>query len=1031
MNTQILSRITLFYVLVFFLGSISSLKAQSLSGYYTIGASPSNYSTIGAATSDLKSKGVSGPTVFMIKAGSYSELLQVDSISGTSKTNTITFTTDTAATTKAQITRNGLVCFLSHTNHLRITNLIFRTTASTNVMQITGMTKDLKVIGNEFYGYTGLGNNRRRATIYETGDSYSDGQDLWFENNIIRYGDFGFYADGWAFIPRQKNLTLLNNKIDSFSHRGVDIQHWDSVRISGNEIRNSNWYNTVAMNLYFISNFEVDRNIIESVDSTIGRGIYFDWCNTRPNMKGIVHNNCIDVDGPQSNGVYVDLCDSIEFSYNTIRSEGKDTIRCSVFRSYNSEGISLYNNNLTALGGGYCLITNKASSPYASNHNNWYTTSGSFANTNRGKFTTFSAWKNAWGTDSLSINENPQFLVTNRKLPTNAALSDTAVVLQGINHDLNGTPRGLRPDIGCIEFVTSKNNGAVVNTNSIYCNGRDTLKIEVVNTGGNDITMLSLNWSIFNKVTNVLVSQGISKFTGLISAGDSTRISLSSFLLKSNDTLNALIILDSVNHKLDEEPFNDTLRIAEIYSQSTKVSLTPLNLICSNTPNVLLSNGVPSGGNYFGNAIDSVFIIVDSTNVGANSLFYTYTDHNNCVDTASLSYIVNAAPLLQKVGTNEYCLNDQADTLKNILPVGGTYSGLGIQNNVFTPSIQTKGKHTHKYTYADSNGCLDSISDYTIVNANPALTIGSTPRFCADGQLKILNSVYPLGGTYSGLQVVSDSLFSTVGIRSGVFSISYNYTDTNNCNSDTVIQVTIDSLTELSVLPNLSFCKEKSDTTLSFGQPHGGKYIGTFITQDSIFMLSTSIPNTYNVLYAFENKLGCVSIIDTQITVLKLPEFSLGKDTTLCSNKKLTLNPGITLSTYEWSNGNKTKDLIVSQLGNYWLFGEDNNGCGFSDTIKVNFELCNTSINQVNDKPIAVKVYPNPAVNKFTIQLGAGYSNSIIKVSIYTIAGALVQESQIQKEVNQVDVSSLESGQYIFQLTTGSSIEVGRLIIRD
>lgn len=66
-----------------------ALFAQ-LSGTYTIGAT-GTYTTFNAAVTALVAQGVSAPVLFEVEDGTYTELVQLPSIPGTSATNTITF----------------------------------------------------------------------------------------------------------------------------------------------------------------------------------------------------------------------------------------------------------------------------------------------------------------------------------------------------------------------------------------------------------------------------------------------------------------------------------------------------------------------------------------------------------------------------------------------------------------------------------------------------------------------------------------------------------------------------------------------------------------------------------------------------------------------------------------------------------------------------------------------------------------------------------------------------------------------------
>ncbi|PCJ78683.1 MAG: hypothetical protein COA57_16010 [Flavobacteriales bacterium] len=50
-------------------------------------------------------------------------------------------------------------------------------------------------------------------------------------------------------------------------------------------------------------------------------------------------------------------------------------------------------------------------------------------------------------------------------------------------------------------------------------------------------------------------------------------------------------------------------------------------------------------------------------------------------------------------------------------PNGGTFSGPGIDNNIFSHAAADTGIHVITYVYTDANGCTDSVLQQVIVDA--------------------------------------------------------------------------------------------------------------------------------------------------------------------------------------------------------------------------------------------------------------------------------------------------------------------------
>jgi PKD repeat protein len=63
---------------------------------------------------------------------------------------------------------------------------------------------------------------------------------------------------------------------------------------------------------------------------------------------------------------------------------------------------------------------------------------------------------------------------------------------------------------------------------------------------------------------------------------------------------------------------------------------------------------------------------------------------------------------------DDVCLTDPAFELTGGSPIGGTYSGTGVDNGWFDPGVAGLGTHTITYTYAAANGC-ENFDEQTIL----------------------------------------------------------------------------------------------------------------------------------------------------------------------------------------------------------------------------------------------------------------------------------------------------------------------------
>ena len=80
---------------------------------------------------------------------------------------------------------------------------------------------------------------------------------------------------------------------------------------------------------------------------------------------------------------------------------------------------------------------------------------------------------------------------------------------------------------------------------------------------------------------------------------------------------------------------------------------------------------------------------------------------------------------------------------------------------------------------------------------------------------------------------------------------------------------------------------------------------------------------------------GCRFSDTINVRILTSAIVQLGKDTSICSDQSVTLDAGAGFTGYLWNNGAKSRQIIVSQQGNYFVKATAANGCTSSDTLQI------------------------------------------------------------------------------------------------
>lgn len=184
------------------------------------------------------------------------------------------------------------------------------------------------------------------------------------------------------------------------------------------------------------------------------------------------------------------------------------------------------------------------------------------------------------------------------------------------------------------------------------------------------------------------------------------------------------------------------------------------------------------------------------TAVNGATIYYvteTYTGATTCESVASMITItINANPTgVTFAPVNDICQNASNYTLVEGAPAGGVYSGTGVTTGSFNPSTAGPGMTTLTYTYSDANNCSTEATQTITVDATPTVTLAAFSTVCVYDPSMALSGGTPVGGTYSGPSV-SGGNFDPATAGNGTHTITYTYTDGNNCEGNATSTITVD-----------------------------------------------------------------------------------------------------------------------------------------------------------------------------------------------------------------------------------------------
>ncbi len=120
-----------------------------------------------------------------------------------------------------------------------------------------------------------------------------------------------------------------------------------------------------------------------------------------------------------------------------------------------------------------------------------------------------------------------------------------------------------------------------------------------------------------------------------------------------------------------------------------------------------------SSGNTWSNSAST-----QSINISTAGTYSVTVMNSSCSATsASVLVTVNPLPIVTINTFPTQCINWAPTTLTGSTPSGGTYSGIGVSANTFSPSIAGVGSHYIYYSYTNSNSCTSLASTTILVDA--------------------------------------------------------------------------------------------------------------------------------------------------------------------------------------------------------------------------------------------------------------------------------------------------------------------------
>jgi gliding motility-associated-like protein len=290
--------------------------------------------------------------------------------------------------------------------------------------------------------------------------------------------------------------------------------------------------------------------------------------------------------------------------------------------------------------------------------------------------------------------------------------------------------------------------------------------------------------------------------------------------------------------------------------------------------------------------------------------------------------ITSTVPLPLFIGNDTtICNNDSLVLTAN--PGFTSYSwGPSYYINILTGNrvVVSPAKDTaYSVTAVQPNGCIVQDTIQVSLHSVPPVFLGNDTSICSG-----TNLLLDPGSGFKKYQWSTGATSQQIMV-SDAGSYSVTATDNNGCKSgDTLQIVSVFAIPVLHLGNDTSLCQGEV-LPLNAGPGFNSYEWNTgAVTQNIV----AAYPGTY-VVQVGDNHLCRASDSISIISILYPESINLGADTMICQGQKVLLDAGPGFINYQWSTGETTQQIYVTQQDSYFVAAKNSNNCISLDSFSV------------------------------------------------------------------------------------------------
>lgn len=578
------------------------------------------------------------------------------------------------------------------------------------------------------------------------------------------------------------------------------------------------------------------------------------------------------------------------------------------------------------------------------------------------------------------------------------------------------------------------------------------VKYKPVNTTGNTARVscaihVNNNYRDPNDLTSTTLTKAVAQLNVAYSGGNWQRISIP--FVNVNASLTAAYIITTFTScstpgggSANDSLYVDDMELVYVPKASYTASATS---VCAGGSLNFTSTSTNYPTSYSWNFGDGT---ANSTQQNPSHIFatagtynVTLTATNQWGSTTSTATTITVNPVSDasfSYAQSAYCTNDANPT--PTVTTAGTFSatpaGLSINTSTGVIDLAASTPGTYTVSNAVSGPCPDTKTTSVTINAaaNPAFAYPSNTICSSDGnQTPVTSETGTFSATPAGLSFVSTTTGEIDVTNSLVGTYSITHSVPGTCPATSSTNVTITSTPDASfTYDQTAYCSDETNPAPVFGSgASGGVFSSTtglsINSNSGVIDLSASTAGTYTVTNTIAAVGSCPADVYTfSVTVNATPTVTLGTFNSVCVyNAAFPLTGGVPAGGIYSGTGvtGGTFDPAATGLGTYTITYSytDANGCSNTASNNIFVDECLGLENNVLSN---VSVYPNPTDGKLIV------SNVSAETSFKVIAasGQVVLNGKVSNAANTIDLSAVNNGIYMLQLTQEQAIQTIRIV---